>query len=50
MLVAAVIGGWSGAKWNRQMTQKQVEQAFNLVQLAVFAICLYNIASTLTGM
>ena len=47
MLVAAVIGGWLGAKLNRQLSEKQVELAFNLVQLAVFLLCLRNIFTNL---
>lgn len=43
MLVAAVIGGWLGAKLNKQMPEAKVELVFNLVQSVVILICVRNI-------
>lgn len=47
MLIAAVIGGWVGAKMNHQLSEKRVEYAFNLVQLFVLLICIRNVTCNL---
>ena len=43
MLIGAVAGGWLGARISKVVSEKTVEKAFNLVQLAVLALCVYNI-------
>lgn len=43
MLIAAIIGGWLGAKLNKQLPEEKVELAFNMVQVVVFLICVRNV-------
>lgn len=43
MLIAAIIGGWLGAKLNKQLPEEKVELAFNIVQIVVLVICVHNV-------
>ncbi len=45
LLVAAVLGGWIGASFNRKLSPKVLGILFNAVQVLVFFICVYNIVS-----
>ena len=47
MIAGGIIGGFAGAWINRKMSDKQVEKTFNVVQIAVLFICIYNIVRNL---
>lgn len=47
MLIGAVVGGFIGAKLNKQLKTKTVEKLFNGVQALVLVICVYNIVANL---
>lgn len=43
MVVGAILGGFLGAKLNKQLPQKKVEYAFHGVQICVLILCITNI-------
>ncbi|MDO4269781.1 MAG: sulfite exporter TauE/SafE family protein [Eubacteriales bacterium] len=43
MIAGAVLGGFLGAKLNKQLAEKTVERAFGAVQLLVLALCIINV-------
>ncbi len=45
MIVGAILGGFIGSKLTAKFTNKQIEIAFNMVQILVFIICIMNIAN-----
>lgn len=47
MVIGGVIGGFAGAWINRKMSDTQVDRTFNVVQVAVLLICIYNIIRNL---
>lgn len=47
MLLAAVLGGFLGAKLNQQLSHKMVDRLFLAAQVIVLALCVYNIATNL---
>ena len=42
MIVGAILGGFLGASFNKKCSEKTVEKAFNLVQLLVLGITIFN--------
>lgn len=47
MVVGGVAGGFIGASLNKKLSEKQVEFWFNVIQLVVLAIAIYNIISNI---
>ena len=47
MIAGGIIGGFAGAWINRKMSDKQVEKTFNVVQVVVLFVCIYNIVRNL---
>lgn len=47
MIIAAVSGGFIGAYFNKKCTEKTVEKAFNIIQLVVLALTIFNIIRNL---
>lgn len=47
MVVAAIIGGFVGAYFNKKCTEKTVEKAFNIIQLVVLGLTIFNIIRNL---
>lgn len=47
MAVAAVAGGTLGARLNHRLSNRQVTQGFNAMQVLILCLCLVNIARTL---
>ena len=47
MIVGAILGGFIGASFNKKCSEKTVEKAFNLVQLLVLGITIFNIVRNL---
>ncbi len=47
MIVGAILGGFLGASFNKKCSEKTVEKAFNLVQLIVLSITIFNIVRNL---
>jgi uncharacterized membrane protein YfcA len=43
MIVGAILGGFIGASFNKKCSEKTVEKTFNLVQLLVLGITIFNI-------
>ncbi len=49
MIIGAVLGGFLGAKFNKELSDRAVERSFNAVQLIVLGICLFNIVRYTRG-
>lgn len=47
MILGAILGGFIGATFNKKCSEKTVEKAFNLVQLLVLGITIFNIVRNL---
>ena len=47
MILGAILGGFIGANFNKKCSEKTVEKAFNLVQLLVLSITIFNIVRNL---
>lgn len=47
MILGAILGGFIGATFNKKCSEKTVEKAFNLVQLLVLSITIFNIVRNL---
>lgn len=47
MVVGGIAGGFIGASLNKKLTEKQVEFWFNVVQLVVLAIAIFNIINNI---
>lgn len=47
MILGAILGGFIGATFNKKCSEKTVEEAFNLVQLLVLSITIFNIVRNL---
>lgn len=47
MIVGAILGGFLGASLNKKCSEKTVEKAFNLIQLLVLGITIFNIVRNL---
>lgn len=47
MVAGGIIGGFAGAWVNRKMSDNQVDNTFNVIQVVVLLICIYNIARNL---
>ena len=47
MIVGAILGGFLGASFNKRCSEKTVEKVFNLVQLLVLSITIFNIVRNL---
>ena len=47
MIAGAVLGGFIGAKLNKELDEKSIERSFNAVQLLVLSMCVLNIVRNL---
>lgn len=47
MIIAAISGGFIGAYFNKKCSEKTVEKAFNIIQLVVLALTIFNIIRNL---
>lgn len=47
MVIGAILGGFTGAILNKKLNEKNVENAFNTIQLLVLTLTLFNIAKNI---
>lgn len=50
MVPGAVIGGMTGAKLNKSLPDKKVEMCFNIIQLGVLFLAIYNIIKNVVAL